>query len=179
MLSTGSQISPCPGTLFASKVGSMHCMRPLDGVPAAALLSQSLMACGSPADSCSMICQISSMLSSDTGTPFSCRILIALVIHCSTLPGTGPDGGPPLEPAPPAAPPPPPTSPPPPASPAPQPPPPAAPDAPTAPPVSAPIDPTLLTDWGPVLVVPGLPTPTNPSPSRSTFMPPILSCNTV
>src|SRR5690606_37899237 len=101
MLSTGFQMSVCPGTACASNVGSMHCIRPFDGVPLAALESQSLIARGSPPDSCSMIVQIWSMSSSVTGIPFCCRILMPSLIHCSTLPGGGPAGGPPLEPRPP------------------------------------------------------------------------------
>src|SRR5690606_39826602 len=85
----------------------MHCISPLDGVPLAALESQSLIACGSPLDSFSMIVQISSMLSSVTGTPLACRIRMASRIHSSTLPGGGPlVGGPPLGPSPPLCPPP-------------------------------------------------------------------------
>src|SRR3954470_4068833 len=102
----------------------MHCIRPLDGVPAAAFESQSLMACGLPPDSFSMIVQISSMLASVTGIPLAWRILMASRIHWSTLPGGGPlDPKPPTPPPPP----PPPTLPPPPP---PEPPPPPADDEP-------------------------------------------------
>src|SRR5688572_20249250 len=110
----------------------MHCIRPLDGVPFWALESQRLMACGLPLDSFSMIFQISSMLSSVTGIPLACRILMASLIHSSTLPGGGlPDGGPPLGPMPPTPPPPP---------------PPPPPDAPPPPPPPPP--PRLSVGWG-------------------------------
>src|SRR6266513_1028850 len=36
MLSTGFQMSLCPGNACAVNVESMHCIRPLDGCPAAA-----------------------------------------------------------------------------------------------------------------------------------------------
>src|SRR5690606_7197706 len=87
----------------------MHCINPFDGVPRSQLESHLLIACGFPPDSFSMIVQISSMLSSVTGTPCSRRILIASRIHCSTLPGGGPLlGGGPEGPKPPPPPPPPP-----------------------------------------------------------------------
>src|ERR1700716_1200266 len=94
-----------PGSLFPLNVESMHCMSPLDGCPAAALESQLLMAFGLPPDSCWMIVQILLMSASVTGTPFACRIFMASLIHCWTLPGGGLDGGPPLGPRPPPPPP--------------------------------------------------------------------------
>src|SRR5260370_6366049 len=88
---------PCPGSAYALKVGWMHCMIPVEGVPAAALLSQPLTAEGSPPDSCWMTIQMSCGLSLDAGIPCASRILVAWLIQPLTwCGGAGPPvaGGP-------------------------------------------------------------------------------------
>src|SRR3954454_2373132 len=72
-------------------------MSPLDGVPLAAFESQLLIACGSPPDSCWMICQMRCASASVTLMPCLRSSSMACLIHSCTLPGGGPPaGGPPL-----------------------------------------------------------------------------------
>src|SRR6266498_5055252 len=99
MLSTGFQMSLWLGILYELNVGSMHCIRPFDGVPFAAFESQLLIAWGLPPDSCWMICQMRWASASLTLMPCLRSSSIACLIHSCTLPGGGPPaGGPPDEP---------------------------------------------------------------------------------
>src|SRR5260370_9965400 len=92
-----------PCMAHALKGGWMHGMIPVEGVPAAALLSQPLTAEGSPPDSCWMTIQMSCGLSLDAGIPCASRILVAWLIQPLTwCGGAGPpvDGGPLMRPPP-------------------------------------------------------------------------------
>src|SRR5699024_4360296 len=51
MLSSGFQMLLYPGILYAANVGSITCIKPLDGVPLLALISQLFIARGLPFDS--------------------------------------------------------------------------------------------------------------------------------
>src|SRR6266496_3007260 len=85
MLSTGFQMSLWPGILYELNVGSMHCIRPFDGVPFAAFESQLLIAWGLPPDSCWMICQMRWASASLTLMPCLRSSSIACSIHSCTF----------------------------------------------------------------------------------------------
>src|SRR4051812_2416220 len=66
----------------------MHCIRPFDGWPAAALLSQLFTALGLPPDSNLMMVAMSWAFIFESGMPAFLRIVWASAIHLPTWPPT-------------------------------------------------------------------------------------------